>query len=77
MSCGSVLIGPCGIETKQEAVLPRLLLLVLIGPCGIETLVDLKTGRILIVLIGPCGIETSNNLYLQFMWSCINWTLRN
>ena len=53
-----VLIGPCGIETRNpdKAILCKE---VLIGPCGIETTQKLRIRQGWSVLIGPCGIETS------------------
>ena len=71
-----VLIGPCGIETRDRAVgienQP-----VLIGPCGIETL-NIRVSNILVhVLIGPCGIETNHPSGKVKPSRSINWTLRN
>ena len=54
----SLLIGPCGIETRECGYTEGIVYL-LIGPCGIETAVrDAEVFRHGRLLIGPCGIET-------------------
>ena len=59
-----VLIGPCGIETRNpdKAILCKE---VLIGPCGIETRNPDKAILCKEVLIGPCGIETTQKLRIR------------
>ena len=71
-----VLIGPCGIETKNHICVLSWLL-VLIGPCGIETAQQCEDEHAADVLIGPCGIETSVYVQGATVTIGINWTLRN